>query len=89
MNAAPQVISMTRTCYASPLNCSGSMDKVVRRNLEGFLPKNAAERCNGTGDIAVTLFGAGPKRGARAHARVQLRARSGGRPGRGAGGEHA
>ncbi|KIY95453.1 hypothetical protein MNEG_12508 [Monoraphidium neglectum] len=38
------------------------MDAAVRKNLEGFLPADAARRCNRTALISVTVVGDGGKR---------------------------
>jgi hypothetical protein len=50
---------MTGKCYDEPSACTGSMDENLRRTLSDFLPKDAAERCNGTGFVSVTVYDSG------------------------------
>lgn len=55
------VSKLATDCFSRPRNCSGRMDTELRRTLEGFLPADAAKRCNGTSVVSVTLFGDGGK----------------------------
>lgn len=51
-----QVLGLTTSCFHAPLNCSGKMDAAVRRTLDDFLPPKAAERCNDSTVVTVTLL---------------------------------